>query len=104
MRSTIKWFGEALKKRPKGILPLTIRTYLTDLERFAAWYEETNGETMGIRDVTAVDVPDYIQYLQTKKKYKPATINRNLTALRAYFNWAIQERLIKGHPVRVRNV
>ena len=99
-----KAFEESLRNRPEGISPYTVRGYMTDLKRFAAWFEKTNGEPMHLRDVTPVDVRDYKAYLQTVKKFKPATINRRLAALRAYFYWSIDEGLIKENPVRVRNV
>ena len=97
-------FEEALRNRPEGISPYTVRGYVADLERFGRWFEKTNGEGLRLRDVTPVDVRDYKAHMQTVKKFKPATINRRLAALRAYFAWAIEEGLISEDPVRVRNV
>jgi len=97
-------FEESLRNRPEGISPYTVRGYVTDLKRFAAWFEKTNGEHMRLRDVTPVDVRDHKAHLQTIKRFKPATINRRLAALRTYFSWAIDEGLITENPVRVRNV
>jgi site-specific recombinase XerD len=97
-------FEKSLKSRPEGISPYTVRGYLRDLNKFAAWFESTNGEPMRLRDVTPIDVRDYKAHLQTVKKYKPSTINRRLAALRSYFSWAIDEGLLAEDPVRVRNV
>ena len=97
-------FEEVLRNRPEGISPYTVRGYMTDLKRFVAWFEKTNGEPMRLRDVTPADVRDYKAYLQTIKRFNPATINRHLAALQAYFSWAIEESLISDDPVRVRNV
>lgn len=97
-------FEESLRNRPEGISPYTVRGYMTDLKRFAAWFEMTNGEPMRLRDVTPVDVRDYKAHTQTVNRLKPATINRHLAALRTYFAWAIDEGLLAENPVRVRNV
>ncbi len=97
-------FEESLRNRPEGISPYTVRGYLTDLKRFAAWFDKTNGEPMRLRDVTPVDVRDYKAHMQTVDRLKPATINRHLAALRTYFSWAIDEGLLAENPVRVRNV
>ncbi|MFV2044552.1 MAG: tyrosine-type recombinase/integrase [Anaerolineales bacterium] len=97
-------FEQALQSRPEGISPYTVRGYVADLERFGRWFEKTNGGGLRLRDVTPVDVWDYKAHLQTVKKFKSATINRRLAALRAYFAWAIEEGLISEDPVRVLNV
>lgn len=97
-------FEESLRNRPEGISPYTVRGYMADLEKFARWFQKSNGETMRLRDVTPIDVRDYKAHLQTVKKFKPATINRRLAALRSYFSWAIDEGIISEDPVRVRNV
>ncbi len=96
-------FEDSLRNRPEGISPYTVRGYVTDLKGFATWFEKTSGEPMRLRDVAPVDVRDYKAYLQTIKRFKPATINRHLAALRTYFYWAIDEGLITENPVRVRN-
>lgn len=93
-----------MRNRLEGISPYTVSGYVADLGKFASWFEKTNGETMQLRDVTPVDVRDYKAHLQTVKKFKPATINRRLAALRSYFSWAIDEGVISEDPVRVRNV
>lgn len=104
VRSPIEEFKEALENRPEGVSPYTVRDYLSALRKFNGWFEQTNGETLRIRNVTAIDVRDYKEYLQTKAKFKPATINRHLASLRAYFSWAVKKGLIRESPVRVRNL
>lgn len=100
----IRAFEQHLNDRPEGISAYTVRGYLADLRKFAKWFELTNGEPMGPDNVTPVDVRDYKGHLQTVANYKPATINRHLSTLRAYFGWALEEGLIDEDPVRVRNV
>lgn len=93
-----------MRNRPEGISPYTIRGYLADIRKFAQWFDLSNGEAMGESNVTAVDVRNYKEYLQTVKKYKPATINRRISTLRAFFSWAIEKGLVEESPVQVRNV
>lgn len=104
LRSPIDEFEEALRNRPEGISPYTIRDYLSALRKFAAWFKVDSAENLRIRNVTAVDVRNYKEHLQTEVKLKPATINRHLATLRTYFYWAVEKGLIKESPVRVRNV
>ena len=104
MTDPIKAFERALQNRPEGISPYTIRGYISDLKKFAEWFKLSTGEQMGLDNVTPVDVRDYKEHLQTVKKYKPATINRRLASLRAFFTWAIEDGLVEENPVRVRNI
>ena len=102
--SIFEAFEESLRNRPEGISPYTVRGYVTDMKRFAAWFEKTNGDPMRLRDITPVDVRDYKAHMPAVERLKPATINRRLSALRTYFSWAIDEGLIAENPARVRNV
>jgi len=104
MHSPFEDFEQFLRNRPEGISPYTVNGYLADLKQFATWFEKNNGAPMRIRDVTPVDVRDYKDYMQTRRKFKPATINRHLASIRAYFSWATSEGYIQDQPVHVKNV
>lgn len=104
VQETIESFKQDLLDRPEGISPYTVRGYMSDLSKFADWFELTNGESMQPENVTPVDVRDYKAHIQTVANLKPATINRRLSTLRAYFSWAYEKGLIEDNPVRVRNV
>jgi integrase/recombinase XerC len=77
----------------------TIKGYLSDLRRFARWFEQTNGYALSPEGITAIDVRQYRQYLQTVKNYKAATINRRLSAIRTYTQWALDKGQINFNPV-----
>ena len=79
--------------------PVTIKGYLTDLEKFARWFEQTNGESLTPHNLTAADLRKYRQFLLTVQKAKPATINRRLAAVRAYAAWAHDTGVIPANPV-----
>lgn len=77
--------------------PKTIAGYLADLERFARWFAQTNGEELTPERLTSTDAREFRAFLQ-RKDAKPATINRALAALRAFGKWADEAGLIQGNP------
>src|SRR3954470_16028794 len=76
----------------------TVASYRADLQLFAQWFDATNGEAFGAAAVTPTDVREYRGYLQNVERRAPATINRKLAALRAFFRWAHGTRLIAEPP------
>ena len=104
MPTPLQKFEEALRNRPEGISPHTIRNHVTGVRKFMEWYRKTYDERMKIRHVAPVEVRDYKAHLQTEAKFKPGTINYRLVGLRVFFNWAVQEKLVKENPVRVKNL
>ncbi len=84
----------------------TIRSYLSDLRQFAAWFEQSNGEACTPSLVTAVDVREYRQHLHLVRRLKAATVNRKLASITAWLDWALERGLLaEGNPARrVRGV
>jgi len=74
----------------------TVRGYLADLRAFARWYEQTNGEVLTPEVVTPTDIREYRTWLQ--RRYKAATVNRRLQALRAWLEWAVAQGLAQSNP------
>jgi site-specific recombinase XerD len=77
----------------------TIKGYLADLKIFTRWFEQTNEEELSPHSLTPTDIREYKQYLLVVKKAKANTINRHLSALRAYGNWAKVAGVISCNPV-----
>lgn len=77
----------------------TIKGYLTDLNIFARWFEQTNQEELSPQSLTPTDIREYKQFLLVVQKAKATTINRHLSALRAYGNWAKVAGVIPYNPV-----
>jgi len=75
------------------------RAYLIDLAQFKQFFEEIIGETFTITAITEYDVIAWRDHL-VSKKYRPASINRKLASLRAWFSWGIQTRLIPSNPTQ----
>jgi len=89
-------FAESLRREDRA--ENTIKSYIRDLEHFARWFAQSNGEPFTLEAVTPIDVKDYKQHLATVGGYKPSTVNRHLAAVRRLCRWARAERLIEEDP------
>ncbi len=76
----------------------TIRSYLLDLQGFARWYRETNGEEATPESITPIDVREYRHFLLNVRRAKPATVNRKLSSLKAFLKWCRERGLIETNP------
>jgi len=86
----------AASMRARDLSPATVRGYLADLQDFARWFEQTNGEKPVPETVTPTDIREYRAWLQ--RRLKAATVNRRLHALRAWLAWAQGEGFIQSNP------
>ena len=77
----------------------TVEAYAGDVAAFFAWLAERLGQDVEPLRVTIFDLKKYRQYLLDQKR-KPAGINRRLAALRTFFNWAIEEKLLVTNPAQ----
>src|SRR5215211_5806482 len=78
--------------------PRTVASYQLDLELFAKWFDQTNGEPFAAKAVTPTDLREYRGYLQNVERRQPATINRKLAALKSFFRWAQGTKRITELP------
>lgn len=78
----------------------TIKAYISDLNQFENWIKGTYGETeLSPASITKLDVTHYRTYMMTVAKRKPSGINRSLSSISAYCDWAIENGLIENNPV-----
>lgn len=78
----------------------TIKGYLDDLRFFAEWYEEIQNKKIAWTKITSFDLQSFRQYLVNGKRQKVTAVNRRIQALKRFFNWAENQKLIKGeNPV-----
>ena len=89
-------FENYLKSRDRSAH--SIRAYLGDVRLFAAWFETHAGEPFTPEAVTDYDLRDWRDELSKVKNRKPATINRKLAGLSAFFGWAVEQGLAKSDP------
>ncbi|MDN4492153.1 tyrosine-type recombinase/integrase [Ureibacillus aquaedulcis] len=93
---TLTNFEEWLRKRDKS--EETICSYMASIKRFINHkQEQTNGPVL-INQIKEDDVQSFVHFLQTKKQYKPASINVMLNALRTYFKFAERNQWIERNP------
>lgn len=69
----------------------TINSYVHRVQRFAAWFEDTNGEQLDPGKVTSTDLREYKAYLQNVLKQKAQTVNLSLNALRSWLQYHSQD-------------
>jgi site-specific recombinase XerD len=88
----------AIHLRSRDRAERTVTGYRRDLEHFAAWFAQTNGCAPAPATVTPLDVREYRQHLL--QRYKPASTNRRLAALRAFFAWALERGIVSSNPAQ----
>src|SRR5260221_10124572 len=82
----------------QDLSPLTIKGYLSDLQHFAHWFEQTNAEVLTVQRITPTDVKEYKHYLLGSQRRKAGTVNRRLASIAALCKWARQIRQITSDP------
>ncbi|HUL29309.1 MAG TPA: site-specific tyrosine recombinase XerD [Thermodesulfobacteriota bacterium] len=80
----------------KGLSKNTIDAYRHGLTRFLAYLRERNLQE--IRDVAKVDIQSFLLVLR-KKHLNTRSIVRDLTILRTFFRFLIQEGILQSNPV-----
>ena len=90
---------------------LTIKNYIGDIKSFFLWLEEVTlaKDSFNVADrnllnkINSSTVEQYKQRLITAK-FSPLTINRKLSSLRNYINWAKSQRLISASQAEAVSV
>jgi integrase/recombinase XerC len=81
-----------------GKSPRTVEGYRKDLVDFIAWLEGRYGEAFDPKAVLPEDLRDYRQHLLAVRRASPATINRRVSALRAFFAYLVSRGEIPSNP------
>ncbi|MGH9402118.1 MAG: tyrosine-type recombinase/integrase [Terriglobia bacterium] len=76
----------------------TRRGYAGDLGRFRRWIEETRGARAALGRVNTVDLVNYRQHLIRSEKLRASSVNRKVQALKKFFAWAQQQKIIRSNP------
>lgn len=85
--------------REKDAAPATVESYGYDLAKFECWYQETSGREADVSAIGPLDIAEFRQHLLNRAQ-RPATINRVLAALSAFFEWAAKEGYARTNPAR----
>lgn len=84
--------------RAADLADATRRGYAADLRLFRRWIEETRSTTVALRRISAVDLANYRQHLLRSEKLRAASVNRKVQALKKFFGWASQKKMIPSNP------
>ena len=82
----------------ENVAPRTQRAYEADVIAFVHWFETTTGESFDPAALTRREMLDWREAML--KSSKPASVNRRLCSLRAFFDWAILKGLVSIDPTR----
>ena len=77
----------------------TIKSYLTDLRVFSAWFSAKNGEQMRPERLTPIDIIGY-RHAMLEEGKKPSTINRCLISISNLCQWAQEDNRIPSNPAQ----
>jgi integrase/recombinase XerC len=80
----------------RRLSPRTIQAYLSDLQAFITWFEMLNQEPFSSAAIVRRDLMDWRDHL--RQSCSPATLNRRLSSLRAFYRWAQREGLASTDP------
>jgi integrase/recombinase XerC len=81
----------------EDLSPNTVDAYRRDVVHFSSWLTDKVGQDVPPVEVTAFDAQKYRDYLVDEGR-KPATVNRRLAGLRAFFDWAVQDGRMASNP------
>lgn len=85
----------------KGYSGRTCSEYLKDLKGFAKW-AKANKEDARWSTLTRSDIDEYIT-MRAQEGIKPATTNRELSAISALYRYFIREGLMTSNPARFQS-
>jgi integrase/recombinase XerC len=77
---------------------ITVDGYIHDLDYFFRWLLELEGHAVNVKKISAADLRAFRQEMVNIKRQKAASINRRIQALKRFFNWAVQQKLIRKNP------
>jgi len=76
----------------------SLRAYRSDVSQFTTWFHQHTQELFSLAAVTDQDVVDWVDHLSRVRHAMPATVNRKLAALSAFFRWALEAKLVPSDP------
>ncbi len=77
----------------------TIKSYLSDLKQFQNWLKGTYGEfDFKPAIITKLDVAHYKSHMLTVNRRKPSGVNRALSSIASFCDWARSKGYIQENP------
>ena len=79
-----------------GLARNTLESYRRDVAQFARWLGEAHGK--GLLEAASSDLQRHLAWQVEKKKARPRTTSRLISALRRFYQFALREGLRKDDP------
>ena len=81
-----------------GLSERTVQGYTSDVGFFAQWLADSRGEKFDPANIVPRDLTDYRSHLLAVKGYKRTTVNRRLSAISRFLQWARGQGLTETRP------
>lgn len=92
-------FAKILRKQ--DLAERTIHGYLYDLRAFKTWVDDFYQQDIDFTQVSSNDIRAYREYLVKIKRYKVASVNRPIQAIKRFYNCLFKPtRTMKEHPAK----
>lgn len=92
----------------KGLKESTVDTYDLVVYYFFCYMKDNYDDfdpTNAADDIVVNDVRNYLSYLMNEKGFSVSTRNKQLTALRSFFMYCYDQRIIRSYPIHeIRNL
>lgn len=84
----------------KNLSPRTREAYRYDLERFRQFLTGGGDRAVGLLDVTADGIREYLEFMQERHGYKATSLSRVVASVRVFFDFCLEQELIDSSPAR----
>lgn len=83
----------------RGLSPRTIIEYQADIGVFFNFLSPYLEQELTLNTIDERTIREYLAHLKLKKHYSPKALNRKLSALKSYFNFLVDEKILEKSPV-----
>lgn len=80
--------------------PLTVRNYRRDIEGFLRWLGYDDPDRVDVKEITTEQVRDWILYRTDTARLNAASMNREVSSLRALFRWLLRTGAVEHDIMR----
>jgi site-specific recombinase XerD len=91
-------YRDELQRQDKS--PVTITNYLNDIKLFAKWLTQSYDDDFVPSKIVQRDIVEYRSFLKKNQEASPATVNRRLASLSAFFRWCVATGKAETNPVK----
>jgi site-specific recombinase XerD len=82
----------------RGLSPASLKALKGDLTTFCIWWKQSHQRPFSAQQLVARALRQWKQHRQQVEELAPKTINRNLSSLRRFCQWATVRGLLSENP------